>query len=86
MIPGRIQDATRVLGAPPSWDQQTELPCGALPVREMIVDRMPCLVSAWLPTEEEMAAIAAGAPVVLHIFSRLHPVVAIGVGQPPDVT
>jgi len=37
--------------------------------------------SAWMPTDEERAAIASGAPVILSIVGTSHPVVAVFVGE-----
>ena len=37
--------------------------------------------SAWMPTDEEREAIASGAPVILSIVGRSHPVVAVYVGE-----
>jgi hypothetical protein len=44
------------------------------------------LVSCWQPTEEERAAIAAGAPVWLRIFGRGHPPVVLEVAPPFSVS
>lgn len=84
MTPARIENATTVLGAPAGWEDQTDLPCAGLPVRVDIVEGMPCLVSAWTPLPEEIAAIVAGGAVILHIFQDQHPVVALGVSRPPE--
>ncbi|WP_206185849.1 hypothetical protein [Sphingosinicella sp. BN140058] len=43
---------------------------------------MPCMVSAWEPTPAEVAAIAAGAKVLLRIVGQGHPPVAVYVGDP----
>lgn len=37
--------------------------------------------SAWMPTDEERAAIATGAPVILSIVGHSHPVVGMSVGE-----
>lgn len=38
--------------------------------------------SAWLPTPEELAALNAGASVILFVFSTMHPPVYVGVSEP----
>lgn len=40
--------------------------------------------SAWMPDDEERAAIAAGAPVILFIIGDMHPVVGLTVGNAAD--
>ena len=37
--------------------------------------------SAWMPTEEERKALVSGAPVILQIVGKGHPVVAVFVGD-----
>lgn len=84
MIPGRIQNATRTLNAPRDWDGVSELPVGALPILDYVAQDVPAMASAWLPTPEELTALAAGAPVILSIVGRSHPIVGVGVGEPPE--
>lgn len=50
--------------------------CGALPV---LVTQDGRLVSVWKPDAGELAALAAGAHVLLHIFGGVHPPVALTV-------
>ena len=69
------------LGAPEGWDQG-ELPVDALPVTCGDVSGVPVMVSFWLPEPEEIAAMAAGQPVMLHIFGTVHPIVALAVEEP----
>ena len=84
MLPQRIQGATRVLGAPRDWDDAKHGPCMGLPVLDLPSENQgpPRMVSAWEPTPEEMAAIAAGGPVLLFITGHSHPVVSLGVQDP----
>lgn len=85
MQPGRIEGATRTLGAPQAWDKSKDGPCGGLPVRdEVTANGRAAMVSAWFPTPEEMILIAAGAPVTLCIINNQHPPVSIGVGKAPE--
>lgn len=67
-----------VLGAPAGWDQE-QLPCGALPITRTLVDGKPAVVSYWLPSEEELAALNAGRPVALWVFGLTMPPVAVEV-------
>lgn len=84
MLIGRIPGATRFLGAPANWNEQTDTHCAVLPILDYDVDGNNVMASAWEPTPDEIAAIVAGAKVHLHIWGSGHPVVAMTVGQPPS--
>lgn len=75
MKPGPIQFATRALGAPEGWDRAKHGDCDVLEIR----DRNGTMESAWFPTDEEKAAIAAGRPVILTVWGSAHPPVAVNV-------
>jgi len=79
MKPGPIQFATRALGAPEGWDREKHGDCDVLEVR----DRDGQMDSAWYPTDEEKAAIAAGRPVILTVWGSGHPPVSVNV-EPQD--
>ncbi len=84
MKPGRIEGATRNFGAPDGWDADVLGPCHTLPIRdELTTDGLTRMTSAWLPNSEELAQLAAGAPVHLSIYGTGHPVVSMGVGIAP---
>ena len=70
MIPRRIAGATHHLGAPQSWDEATQGPCRRLHVR---VSPEGICESAWEPTPAELAALNAGASIILSVVG----------GQPP---
>jgi hypothetical protein len=53
--------------------------CDPLPATMMINDNQTVIASFWMPTSEELAALNAGQPVVLHVWGTMHPPVAIGV-------
>ena len=78
---GRIEGATRVLGK-----QQGYL---GLPLRDGLVDcpvngsRTPAMTTAWMPTPEELAALAAGASVHVSLLGTAHPPILVDVGEPP---
>lgn len=80
---GCIQGATRFLGAPKDWDK-SKGHCGTLPVADVPSAIGNQMISAWLPSSQEIAALAQGAPLYLHIFGTVHPVVGLSVGVPPD--
>lgn len=69
MIPARISGATHYLGAPKGWQPDEDGNCCHLAVR---VDGN-VWQSAWEPTPAEIAAINAGAKIVLSVVG----------GQPP---
>jgi hypothetical protein len=83
MLTGRIRDATRYLGAPRDWVPEKNGECGFLPIRDEVTSAGPSMLSAWELTPEEMARIAAGAPIILVVVGSVHPPVALMVGQPP---
>lgn len=78
---GVIAGATRVLG-------QSQGYLG-LPLRDVLIHcsvggaQTPAMETAWLPTPAEIAAIAAGAPVILRVLGTAHPPVMLDVGEIP---
>jgi hypothetical protein len=46
----------------------------------------PAMVTAWLPTPEELAALNAGAAVRVRILGTQHPPIMLSVGGPPEST
>jgi hypothetical protein len=78
MLIGRIEGATRVVGQAQGYL--------GLPLRdEMIHERVngpgtPCMVTAWLPTPEELALLNAGASVHVRILGSIPPPMMVGVG------
>lgn len=81
---GRVDRATRVLGAPKDWDQ-TKGECGGLPVRIEQGAQPGYLkfTSAWVPDVADLAALEAGAAIMLDIHGSMHPPVAVYVGSAP---
>ena len=65
-----------VLGAPAGWDQK-ELPCGALAITRTECQGVPAVVSYWMPTIDELAALNAGQPLALWVLGTTMPPVAI---------
>jgi hypothetical protein len=78
---GRIAGATRVLGKSQGYL--------GLPLRDVVIPcsvngpGTPAMETAWFPDPAELAAINAGAPVILRVLGTAHPPVYIGVGEPP---
>jgi hypothetical protein len=84
MIPGRIEGANCTLGAPGDWDKSRDGNCSSLSIRAEPAESDALLMhSVWFPTPDEMAAIAAGAPVTLCVYGNGHPPVMLGVGNLP---
>lgn len=79
---GRVENATRVIGKSQGYY--------GLPVRDELInctvggEGTPCMVTAWMPTPDELAALNAGAPVHLRILGTGHPPVMLGVGAIPE--
>jgi NTP pyrophosphatase (non-canonical NTP hydrolase) len=77
VIPTRIDGCTRVLGAPVGWTPETSGQCVGLPIRDEMNGDVPCMVSSWEPTPEELRAIAAGGKVYLRVLGAGHPPVMV---------
>lgn len=75
MIGVNFPEAQQFLGRP---DGMTQDECGALPVcRGVYAGQYPVVISCFEPTEEERAAIAAGANVYLHVVGATMPPVIL---------
>ncbi len=83
MLIKRVLGANRVLTGPPG-DHADDV--SDLPIRDVFVEDMHFMVSAFEPTPEEIKALLAGAPLLLWISAPQHPVCAITVGYGPDWT
>lgn len=82
MISGRIPGTTRVIGKSQGY-------LGLAVRDEMIHDTVngpgtPCMVTAWIPTPEELALLVAGASVHVSILGTAHPPIVVGVGEAPE--
>jgi hypothetical protein len=79
---GRIAGCTRVIGKSQGYY--------GLPLRDEVINDnvtgpgTPCMVTAWMPTPDELAALNAGAPIHLRIVGNAHPPVMMGVGEIPE--
>lgn len=80
---GRIEGATRVIGKSQGYL--------GLPVRDETVnctvggEGTPAMVTAWLPTPEELALLNAGASVHVRILGTGHPPIMVEVGPVPAI-
>jgi hypothetical protein len=78
MRPTQHPSNNRVLGAPAGWNQ-SELPCSALAITDMVVDGVPHVVSFWRPSEDELKALNNGGTVGLWIVGQTMPPAALTV-------
>jgi hypothetical protein len=85
MLPGRIPNATRHLGAPPDWKEEEHGICGFLAIKDQPGEGgVNHMISAWEPTPDELSRIAAGAKVLLWVVGVVHPAVMLTVGSEPS--
>jgi hypothetical protein len=80
MRPIALEGATREFGRPEGWNELFMGPCNSLQVQDIDHKGAPFMVTAWLPTREELMAINAGCPIMLGIGGTEHPVVFLNVG------
>lgn len=84
MIPAMIEGATRVVGKSqgyiglPIRDEQRDA------VSEGEIAIVNTMTTAWEPTPDELAAIAAGAKIEITIMGNAHPPINVGVGPVPE--
>lgn len=74
MLIGRIANATRVMHAPADMEN-----CQPLAICDIDIEGNNVMLSAWLPTPEEVALMQAGQPVYLYIWGTSHPPVFVSV-------
>lgn len=77
---GRINGATRTFVRPDDWDEAVHGPCDPLAIRDEVIDGLPCMTSAWFPTDEQLQRMCEGAPLYLTEVGHTHSIVALGVG------
>lgn len=79
MQPIKIEGCTRVMGKPVGTLDED---CSDLEIADSHDPIWGNVMrSAWVPTDAERAAIAKGAPVILQIVGKSHPVVAVFTGE-----
>jgi hypothetical protein len=83
MFIGRIEGATRVLGKSQGY---LGLPLRDEPINCSVNgEATPSMVTAWLPTPEELAALNAGAAIHVRILGVSHPPIIVSVGAPAEM-
>lgn len=70
-----------VLAAPGGW-RQDALPCNALPITRTEVAGMPCVISFWRPTAEDLVKLNAGALLALFVIGETTPPLGIEICDP----
>jgi hypothetical protein len=78
MYPGHINGATRTLGKPSNMSDEQ---CNSLAICDIVHEGFPYMVSAWMPTPEDLKRIMRGQPVYLYIQGTTHPVVMMAVPE-----
>lgn len=74
MNPIRFEGVNLNYGPPKNWDAEKNGECLTLPVMQTRERGLPLVISVWKPTDEERAAIAAGANIVLSCVGTQPPV------------
>jgi hypothetical protein len=84
MNPQMIPNYTRVLNKPDNWDESQLGECGALAVADCQDPdtKLHYMVSAWKPTESELAALNEGGSVLLYVYGGVHPTVWVAASTP----
>jgi hypothetical protein len=80
VIIGRIEGTTRVCGRRQGF---LGLPLRDEIVNDTVLGPTPSMVTAWLPTPEELALLNAGASVHVRILGELPPPMMVTVGYVP---
>jgi hypothetical protein len=81
MQPGMIRDHTRVVGKSQGYL--------GLPLRDVLINcsvngpDTPAMETAWFPTPAELAALNAGAPVLVRILGSAPPPMSVETGDLP---
>ena len=78
MMPTKIESCTRVMGRPVGTLEEDCMELQISDEHDPIWGNV--MRSAWVPSPEEREAIANGAPIILQIVGKSHPVVALYTG------
>lgn len=78
MMPIKIEPCTRELARPAGTLEEDCLTLQISDAHDPIWGNV--MRSAWMPTPVEREAIASGAPIILQIVGKAHPVVAVYTG------
>lgn len=77
MLAQKLDKPDRQLGKPKDWSDET--PCDTLDIWDIDTENGNFMVSAWLPTEQEIKRLQNGEPMYLWIRGSEHPVVSLAV-------
>lgn len=81
MNPLEFNGQTRVLNAPPGWNETEPIKCGMLPIADRTIEGMPAMQSYWKPEPHELAFLANGGHVRLTVYGQGHPPVWVDVDK-----
>jgi hypothetical protein len=73
MEPVEFEGQTLVLRPPRNWNETQPVKCGGLPIQRTEIQGVPCLISHWKPSAEDLAALNAGGVVSLVVYGVQHP-------------
>jgi hypothetical protein len=77
--------ATRRFAPPADWSADAHGECGTLEIAEVAGEGgLPYMESLWQPEAEDLAKLNAGAAIALGVQGQVHPVVYLGVTEPPQ--
>lgn len=82
-LPLRIEGYTRSFGPPANWKPENGS-CSTLVIRDEVIEDVMFMTSLYEFTPDEVAAIGAGAHIVLGISGAVHPVVFMKITEPPE--
>lgn len=74
---GMIEGHTRICGKSQGYL--------GLPLKDIVLENgTPAMLTAWIPTPEELDKIAAGASILVYILGTTPPPMMLEVGEPPE--
>lgn len=77
MIVQMIEGHTRIVGVGQGYT--------GLPIHDDVAEEgVPCMVTSWAPTPDELYALMSGANVHISILGTTHPPISVGVGSEPE--
>lgn len=83
MTPIKLEEATRTLGKPDSWDENNPtIECDALSIIDTeLTPGQNIMTSAWKPTTQEIEALRCGEMLILRVWGAFHPPVMLEVAN-----
>ena len=86
MKPIEFEGANKAYISPKNWDDEAHGKCGDLYTFEGETNGLNVILSAWQPTEEDIARIVAGSPIYLQVVGTVMPPVALTMDYPLEKT